>query len=169
MRRLSRVQSTPGKFGFTSNLHGTVLDSREIPRPDFGPPGGPIRLLLHICGLRSSYGPLDMCKVHREVAQSAPSRQLSAAATGARFNGFAVGETRERPGSCGVSIAYPANLYPKPSMVRMNCGFPGSASSLRRKLATWTSTVRVNRAPRYPQTSLRSSLRDRVSPRRSRK
>ena len=39
---------------------------------------------------------------------------------------------------------HPANLYPMPWTVRMNCGCRGLGSIFCRSHATWTSTVRVD-------------------------
>ena len=39
---------------------------------------------------------------------------------------------------------HPANLYPIPWTVRMNCGWRGLGSIFWRSHATWTSTVRVD-------------------------
>ena len=42
------------------------------------------------------------------------------------------------------SFLHPANLYPIPWTVRMNCGWRGLGSIFCRSQATWTSTVRVD-------------------------
>jgi dienelactone hydrolase len=50
---------------------------------------------------------------------------------------------RSSTSSGNDSERYPANLYPSPWIVRMNCGCRGLASIFCRSHATWTSTVRV--------------------------
>src|SRR5208283_3399601 len=64
-----------------------------------------------------------------------------------------------------VDTCHAANLYPCPCTVMMYLGCLGSFSSFCRSQATWTSTVRVEGAEEYPQTSFKSSSRLMVLPR----
>ena len=51
---------------------------------------------------------------------------------------------RSDPRSPIPDLCHPANLYPIPWTVRMNCGWRGLGSIFWRSHATWTSTVRVD-------------------------